>query len=170
VAVYTTFPHRHTAVLLDEGYTHCNVAWWRVHTLQCCLMKGTHIAVLLDEGYTHCNVSWWRVQTLQCCLVKGTNTAMLLGEGYTRCNAHIPVLFGIAQRFKPGVVWVPSREHKKHLRGYAKTLYINQNEIQEPWTSSNPCTHEDSSPNWDVGMPETRSNISLTSQTHVNNW
>jgi hypothetical protein len=35
-------------------------------------------------------------------------------------------------------------------RGYAKTFSINQNETQEPlepWTSPDPHTHEDSSPN-----------------------
>jgi hypothetical protein len=46
--------------------------------------------------------------------------------------------------------------------------YINQNETQEPfdpWTSSDPRTHEESSPNWGVGMPETSSIISLTART-----
>jgi hypothetical protein len=38
------------------------------------------------------------------------------------------------------------------------------------WTSSDPRTHEDSSPNWGAGMPETSSIISLTSQNHVANW
>jgi hypothetical protein len=45
--------------------------------------------------------------------------------------------------------------------GYAKTLCINQNETQEPlepWTSSEPSTHEDSSPNWGAGMPENKLN------------
>jgi hypothetical protein len=57
--------------------------------------------------------------------------------------------------------------------GYAKTSYINQNEAQEPvepWTSSDPHTHEDSSPNWRAGMPETSSVISLTGQDRINNW
>jgi hypothetical protein len=40
----------------------------------------------------------------------------------------------------------------------------------EPWTSSGPCTHEDWSPNWVVGMPETSSIISLIDQNHINNW
>jgi hypothetical protein len=58
-------------------------------------------------------------------------------------------------------------------RGYAKTSYINQNETQEPlepWTRSDPRTHEDSSPNWGAGMPETSSVISLTVQNHINSW
>jgi hypothetical protein len=47
-------------------------------------------------------------------------------------------------------------------RKYATTSYINQNETEEPlepWTSSDPCTHDDSSPNWGAGMLETRSVI-----------
>jgi hypothetical protein len=40
----------------------------------------------------------------------------------------------------------------------------------EPWTSSDPRTHEDSSPGWGAGMPETSSVISLTGQNHINNW
>jgi hypothetical protein len=57
--------------------------------------------------------------------------------------------------------------------GYAKTSYINQNETQEPLEpliSSDPRTHEDPSPNWGAGMPETSSIISLTGHNHVNNW
>jgi hypothetical protein len=57
--------------------------------------------------------------------------------------------------------------------GYAKASHINQNETQEPlepWTSSDPRTHENSSPNWGAGMPETSSVISLTDQNHINNW
>jgi hypothetical protein len=57
--------------------------------------------------------------------------------------------------------------------GYTKTFYINQNEIQEPlepWTSSDPRTHEDSSQNWRAGMPETRSITSLTGQKKINIW
>jgi hypothetical protein len=49
----------------------------------------------------------------------------------------------------------------------------NQNETQEPlesWTSSDPRTHEDSSPNWGVGIPESSSVISLTAQNHIDNW
>jgi hypothetical protein len=52
-------------------------------------------------------------------------------------------------------------------------LHINEKETQEPlepWTSSDPRTHEDSSPNWGAGMPETSSDISLTGQNHINNW
>jgi hypothetical protein len=55
--------------------------------------------------------------------------------------------------------------------GYAKASYIDRNETQEPpepWTSSGPRTHEDSSPNWGAGMPETSSVISLTGQNHIN--
>jgi hypothetical protein len=57
--------------------------------------------------------------------------------------------------------------------GYAKISYIIQNETLEPlepWTSSDPHTHEYSSPNWGAGMPETSSIISLTGQNHINNW
>jgi hypothetical protein len=57
--------------------------------------------------------------------------------------------------------------------GYAKTSYINVNKTQEPsepWISSDSRTHEDSSPNWGAGMPETSSIISLTGQNHINNW
>jgi hypothetical protein len=57
--------------------------------------------------------------------------------------------------------------------GYVKTRYINQNETQEPlepWTSSDPRTHEDSSPKWGAGKPETCPGISLTGQNHINNW
>jgi hypothetical protein len=32
----------------------------------------------------------------------------------------------------------------------------------EPWTGSDPLTHEDPSPNWGAGLPETGSIISLT--------
>jgi hypothetical protein len=39
----------------------------------------------------------------------------------------------------------------------------------EPWASSDPRTHEDSSPNWGTGMPETSSVISLTGQNHISN-
>jgi hypothetical protein len=41
---------------------------------------------------------------------------------------------------------------RRHLRWYAKTPCINQNERHEPlkpWTSSDPRTHEDSFVNWD---------------------
>jgi hypothetical protein len=65
------------------------------------------------------------------------------------------------------------RSTRIHLRGYARTSYINQNETQEPletWTSSDPRTHEDSSRNWGTGMPETSSDISLTGQDYINNW
>jgi hypothetical protein len=58
-------------------------------------------------------------------------------------------------------------------QGYVKTSYINQNDTQEPlepWTSSDPHTHEDSSPIWGAGIPETGSVISLTRQNHINNW
>jgi hypothetical protein len=61
----------------------------------------------------------------------------------------------------------------RHLSGYGETSYINQNETQEPlkpWTSSDPHTHEDSSPNWDAVKPETSSVISLTDHNHINNW
>jgi hypothetical protein len=57
--------------------------------------------------------------------------------------------------------------------GYTKTSYINHYETQEPlepWTSSDPRTHEDSSTNWGAGMPETSSIISLTDHNHINNW
>jgi hypothetical protein len=57
--------------------------------------------------------------------------------------------------------------------GYTKTFYIDQNETQEPlepWTSSDPRTHEDSSPNWGSGMPETSSIISLTGHNHIKIW
>jgi hypothetical protein len=57
--------------------------------------------------------------------------------------------------------------------GVWETSYINQNETQEPlepWTSSDPRTHEDSSLNWGAGMPGTNSIISLTAQKHINNW
>jgi hypothetical protein len=40
----------------------------------------------------------------------------------------------------------------------------------EPRTASGPRTHEDSSPNWGAGMPETSSVISLAGQNHINNW
>jgi hypothetical protein len=56
---------------------------------------------------------------------------------------------------------------------YAKTSYINKNETQEPlepWTSFDPRTHEDSSPNGGAGMPVTGSVISLTGQNHINSW
>jgi hypothetical protein len=38
-----------------------------------------------------------------------------------------------------------------------------------PGTGSDPCTHEDSSPNSGAGMPETGSVIALTFQNHINN-
>jgi hypothetical protein len=53
---------------------------------------------------------------------------------------------------------------------YAKTSYINQNETKEllePWSSSDPRSHKDL---WGASMPETSSIISLTGQTHINNW
>jgi hypothetical protein len=56
---------------------------------------------------------------------------------------------------------------------YVKTPYANQNETQElleHWTSSDPRTHEYSSPNWGAGMPEIILIISLTGQNHINNW
>jgi hypothetical protein len=40
----------------------------------------------------------------------------------------------------------------------------------EPWTNSDPRTHEDSFQNWGAGMPETSSFISLTGQNRINNW
>jgi hypothetical protein len=61
---------------------------------------------------------------------------------------------------------------RRHLSWCPKTSYINQNERQEPlepWTSSDPSTHENSSPNWGAGMPETISVISLKGQDHINN-
>jgi hypothetical protein len=33
-----------------------------------------------------------------------------------------------------------------------------------------PHIHEDSSPNWGAGIPETGSVISLTAQNHINSW
>jgi hypothetical protein len=57
--------------------------------------------------------------------------------------------------------------------GYKNTSYIIQNETQEPlepWTSSDPRTHQDLSPNWDAGMPETSSIISLAGHKHISNW
>jgi hypothetical protein len=57
--------------------------------------------------------------------------------------------------------------------GYSKTSYTNQHETQEPvepWTISDPRTYEYSSPNWGVGIPDTRSVFSLTGQNHINNW
>jgi hypothetical protein len=54
---------------------------------------------------------------------------------------------------------------------YSKTSWINQNETQEPLeptSGSDPHTHEDSSPNWGAGMPETSSVFSLTGQNHIN--
>jgi hypothetical protein len=57
--------------------------------------------------------------------------------------------------------------------GVRETYYINRNETQEPpepWTSSDPSTHKDSSRNWRAGMPETSSIISLTGQNGINNW
>jgi hypothetical protein len=54
--------------------------------------------------------------------------------------------------------------------GHPKTSYISQNEPLEPWTSSDPHTHKDLSLNWDAGMPETSSIISLTGQNDINNW
>jgi hypothetical protein len=49
-------------------------------------------------------------------------------------------------------------------------LQTETQEPPEPWTSSDPRTHEDSSPNWGAGMPETSSAISLRGQNHINNW
>jgi hypothetical protein len=59
----------------------------------------------------------------------------------------------------------------RHFTGYAQTFYINQNKTQEPlepWTSSNARTHEDSSPNWGAGMPETSSIILLKGHNQFN--
>jgi hypothetical protein len=56
---------------------------------------------------------------------------------------------------------------------YMKTSYTNQNKTQEllePRTSSDPHTHEDSSPNWGADMQETSSIISLTGQKNIHNW
>jgi hypothetical protein len=61
---------------------------------------------------------------------------------------------------QPGERVPPPGSTRKHL---------NQNETPEPrelWTFSDPRTHEDSSPNWGAGMPETGSVISLI----INNW
>jgi hypothetical protein len=62
---------------------------------------------------------------------------------------------------------------RRHIRGYTKTSYMNQNETRvslESWTSSDPHIYEDSSPSLGSGMLETSSVISLTGQNHVNNW
>jgi hypothetical protein len=50
------------------------------------------------------------------------------------------------------------------------TSGFSQTQALEPSTSSDPRTHEDSSPNWGAGMPETSSVISLTGQNRINNW
>jgi hypothetical protein len=45
-----------------------------------------------------------------------------------------------------------------------ENILYDQNETQEPlelWTSSDPRIHEDSSPIWGAGMPETSSIVSL---------
>jgi hypothetical protein len=55
---------------------------------------------------------------------------------------------------------------------YVKTSYMNQTITQEPLepaTSSDPHTHEDSSPNWGAAMPETSRIILVTGQNHINN-
>jgi hypothetical protein len=50
-------------------------------------------------------------------------------------------------------------------------LYQNEtHDPLEPWTSSDPRTDEDSSPNLGAGILETSSFISLSSQNHINNW
>jgi hypothetical protein len=61
----------------------------------------------------------------------------------------------------------------RHLYKQMKTSYTNQNETLEPikpWSSSDPHTHEDSSPKLGTGMPETSSVISITGQNHIMNW
>jgi hypothetical protein len=58
---------------------------------------------------------------------------------------------------EPGVR-VPPGGKRKHLT-----------EPLEPWTNSDPHTHEDMSPNRGDGMPETSPIISLTVQNHINN-
>jgi hypothetical protein len=74
-------------------------------------------------------------------------------------------------RLSPGILGQWSSTHGTRAPGGVRKSYINQNETQEPlepWTSSDPHSHEDSSPNWSTGMPERNSVISLTGQNHIN--
>jgi hypothetical protein len=92
---------------------------------------------------------------------------LLSRQEYRKCN---PTLCHNVQPILPGADWGVGKESHtfgqcsstrstlRHLKGYTKTSYINQNETQGPlelWTSSDTRTHEDSFLNWGAGMPET---------------
>jgi hypothetical protein len=71
--------------------------------------------------------------------------------------------------------WSSAWDTRGHHRWYKNTFYeyFSQTETQKPfetWTSSDPRTHEDSSPNWGASMPETSSFVSLAGHNHINNW
>jgi hypothetical protein len=62
------------------------------------------------------------------------------------------------------VVRVPPRANENILQ----QLNIPQEPL-EPWSSSDPRTHEHSPPNWGAGVPQTGSVISLAGKHHIHN-
>jgi hypothetical protein len=92
---------------------------------------------------------------------KSTFIALLYGSGFQHFCSRTPRC-NFFSTSHPQSCWCAHGDTRRHLRGYVKTVYINRNETRqppEPWTSSDPRTHEDSSPNWEAGMPETNSVI-----------
>jgi hypothetical protein len=89
----------------------------------------------------------------RCCRIASFLCVWTWGEG----EVYREVVFNLGYGYLRGYV--------KTSKGYAKTSYGTA----WSWTSSGPRTHEDSSPNWGAGMPETSSIISLTGQNHINN-
>jgi hypothetical protein len=130
------------------------------------------LSVVLSKTHTHTNVYMYlchipnavRNSVVSLCVPKLLIRTTSEGISSQFLNCILDQWFSTWGTSTPGI-----REYV--LGGTRK--HMNQNEIQESlesWTSSDLRTHEDSSPNWGNCMPEICSIISLTGQTHVNDW
>jgi hypothetical protein len=76
----------------------------------------------------------------------------------------------VSSGIQPGVS-VPPGLGEDILWGTRKHLIsIKTQKPLEPWTSSDPSTHEDSSPNSCAAKPEISSIVSSKGHKHINNW